>query len=172
MPGVRIGEEYILGRLESFETMLRTMKDGLDEDKQIASRSLAVRDQAMINSIFKAVKDAMAEERENNRNLFASFESKLASCTTIQDSAIDMIKSDLEGFRIDLSSHGTMIKRHSDAIEDHGKELAAVKKEVKKMIDDPGNKAKTVLQAVGAGAIPVAGYGIFALVKSMIGGGK
>lgn len=165
-------DDYVLARLASVEATITAYCKAVEEWKEANSRLGAVREQSIINSVFAAVQKAMENERENSRNLFASLEAKLSSCTTIQDSAIDIVKSDLSTARVSIESHDTWIDIHKDHHVDLEKELDAVKKTVRKMVDDPGNKAKKVLQNVGAGAIPVAGYGLYMFFKSILAGNK
>jgi hypothetical protein len=160
-------DDYVLARLASVEASIKAYCEAMQEDRNASHRLCLVREQSIINSVFEAVRKAMAEERENSRNMFASLESKIHACTTIQDSAIDTMKSDLGEMRIETTSHDTKIKILR---EDHDRlelDFDAVEKTVKELIGGPGDKAKRVLQTVGAGAVPVAGYGLFKLLENM-----
>lgn len=161
-------DEYVLSRLGSMEALLKTFCATIEDDRKVSARMAAVKEQAAINSIFSAVKGAMEVERENNRHFFNSLESRLASCTAIQDAAIDVVKNDLGEMRIEVTSHGAHVKAQLDLNESITRQLETVITEVQKLVHDPGEKAKKVLQLVGAGAVPVAGYGLFELVKALI----
>lgn len=160
-------DEYVLARLESVEATIKAYCASVEQWKEGNARLGQAREQSIINSIFEAVQKAMIGERENSRNLFASLESKLASCTTIQDSAIDIIKSDVGEMRIEVTSHGTKIKQLAESHKGMDSRVDGLYKTVKTLIDAPGNKAKRILQTVGAGAIPVLGYGIYELLRSL-----
>jgi hypothetical protein len=74
--------------------------------------------------------------------------------------------------RIEVTSHGAHIKAQGAINEEISIKLKNVHEAVRKLTDAPGNKAKKVLQTVGAVSLPVAGYGIFAFIKWLVGGAK
>lgn len=167
MEGQRTTDDYVLARLDSVEATIKAYCAAMAEDRVATHKLSLAREQSLINSVFEAVRKAMAEERENNRNLFASFEAKLSACTTIQDSVIDVMKSDVGEMRIEVTSHDTKIKILR---EDHDRltiNFDELESTVEKLVGGPGDKAKKTLQAVGAGAVPIAGYGIFKLLENM-----
>ena len=162
-------DDYVLARLASVEATIKSYCASVEEWKEANHRLGQAREQSIINSVFGAVKTAMGDERENSRNLFASLEAKLSSYTTIQDSAIDSMRSDLSEMRIEVTSHGAHIKAQNEINAEITRKLKAVHDAVHKMTDAPGEKAKKTLQLVGAGAVPVAGYGLFTLLKHLLG---
>jgi uncharacterized protein YdiU (UPF0061 family) len=162
----RRSDDYVLARLASVEASIKSYCEAMQEDRNASNRLSMMREQSLVNSVFEAVRKAMSEERENSRNMFASLESKIHACTTIQDSAIDIMKSDMGEMRIEVTSHDTKLKMQREDFSRLSLDFTEIEKAVKELVGGPGDKAKRTLQAVGAGAVPVAGYGLYKLFES------
>jgi hypothetical protein len=90
-----IADEYVLARLESMESSMKAFTETFKEKEEARAQLQAAREQALINSIFKAVREAMAENLPALRGEFdASIKLLSGRCDEL-DKQVDRVHAEV-----------------------------------------------------------------------------
>lgn len=161
---------YLCAQLKQQGEAFDAFRASSIEDRQSMLQYSKAREQSVINAAREAVREAMREEREADESrrareheyieaLFSGIDSRLHSCTSIQDAAIDQMRSDLGEMRIEVTGTST-----------HAKKIPALETRLDVLEKRPGNQAIAALSLVAGAAVAVGVPAAWEWLKKKVAG--